>query len=239
MSDSFTFDGVSSASCLARVLPTDSMSRAPARNTNVVTVPGRSGALLMDLAAYDNVSREYDVIIAGDADFAALNALRNQLASRGGYRRLTDTFDPTHYFMAAYTEAFSMSADWHSKKRARGTISFNCKPQRYLLSGETAITFTASGSVVNPTRFTAKPFLRVYGTGVVGVGGTNITISSHGFSYIDIDCESGRAYCGATALDSVVALNTIDYPGLAPGANGISKGNGITRIILTPRWWEL
>lgn len=240
MSDFFVFGGVSSAAFLARVFPTQSMLKAPAHKYTSVSVPGRSGALLMDLASFDNITREYDLQIVGDTELSRFIALRNYLASCAGYLRLTDSFDTAHYYMAAYTEAFdNMTADWHSQKRARGTIAFDCKPQRYLLTGETVTTLTASGTITNPTRFPSKPLLRVYGSGVVGVGGTNITIASHSYAYMDIDCEMGRAYYGATSLDSKVALNAIDFPTLAPGANGIAKGSGITKIEITPRWWEL
>lgn len=239
MSDYFIYNGVSSATFLARVFPTDAMLKAPAHKYQEVVVPGRSGKLLMDLASYDNVMREYDVQIVGDRDLAAFSALRNYLASCSGYCRLTDSFDSTHYYLAAYTEAFNLTADWHSQKRGRGTIAFDCKPQRFLLSGETTITFNSSGSITNPTRFKSKPLIRVYGYGVLGVGGTNITIANYGYSYIDIDCETGRAYYATTSLDSKVTLNAIDFPSLNPGSNGISKGSGITRIEITPRWWEL
>lgn len=241
MSDFFTYNGVSSAAFLARVFPTDSMLKAPAHKYNQVVVPGRSGKLLMDLASYDNLPREYDVQIFGDSELGMFIALRNYLASCTGYLRLTDSFDTTHYYMASYTEAFDLTADWHSKKRARGTITFDCKPQRFLLSGETAVVKTSSGSITNPTRFAAKPLLRVTTTrstgSVLGVGGTNITIKRQGVTYID--CETGRAYNGTTPYDSLVSLNTIDYPALVPGSNGISLGTGISRVEITPRWWEL
>ena len=31
----------------------------------------------------------------------------------------------------------------------------------------------------------------------------------------------------------------IDYPVLAPGSTGIALGTGISRVMITPRWWEL
>ena len=241
MSDSFTYNGVSSATFLARVFPTDSMLKAPAHNYNKVTVPGRSGALLIDLSSYDNVTREYDVQIAGDTDLASFAALRAYLASSSGYLRLTDTFEPDYYFMAAYTEDFGMTADFASLKRGRGTISFDCKPQRWLISGETATVFTASGTITNPTRFQSQPLLRVTSTrsaaSVLGVGDTNITITRQGVIYID--CATGRAYNDATPLDSYIALNTIDFPTLAAGNTGISLGTGISRVEITPRWWRV
>lgn len=241
MSDYFIYGGVSSAAFLARVFPTDSMLKAPAHKYTEVVVPGRSGKLLLDLASYDNLPREYDVQIVGDSELAQFIALRNYLASRVGYLRLTDSFDPTHYYMAAYTEAFDLTADWHSQKRARGTITFDCKPQQFLLSGETAVVKTSSGTITNPTRYASKPLLKVTTSrataSVLGVGSTNITLRRQGVTYID--CETGRAYNGAVSYDTYVSLNAIDYPTLAPGATSISLGAGITRVEITPRWWEL
>jgi len=241
MSDYFIYGGVNSATFRARVFPTDSMLKAPAHKYSEVVVPGRSGKLLMDLASYDNIRREYDVQIFGDSDLAAFNALRNYLASCTGYLRLTDSFDPDHYYMAAYTEAFNLTADWHSRKRGRGTISFDCKPQRFLISGETAVVKTSSDTITNPTRFASKPLLRVTTTrsaaSVLGVGSVNVTIRRQGVIFID--CETGRAYNGATPLDTYVSLNAIDFPTLEPGSNGISLGTGISRVEITPRWWEL
>lgn len=241
MSDYFVYNDVSSATYLARVFPSGSMLRAPAHNYNKVVVPGRSGALLIDMGYYDNIQREYDVQIVGDSDLASFTALRNYLASCAGYLRLTDSFDADHYYMAAYTEAFNLTADLRSLKRGRGTITFDCKPQRYLLSGETPVTYTSGGTITNPTRFASKPLLRVTTTraaaSVLGVGSTSITISRQGVIFID--CETGRAYNGATPLDSYIALNQIDFPTLAPGNTGISLGTGISRVEITPRWWEL
>lgn len=241
MSDYFIYGGVNSATFLARVFPTDSMLKAPAHKYEEVVVPGRSGKLLMDLASFDNIVREYDVQIVGDSELAGFIALRNYLASCAGYLRLTDSFDTTHYYMAAYTEAFDLTADFHSQKRGRGTISFDCMPQRFLLSGETAVVMASSSTITNPTRFPSKPLLRVTTNrataSVLGVGSTNITIKRQGVTYID--CEMGRAYNGATPLDTCISLNTIDFPTLEPGSNGISLGTGISRVEITPRWWEI
>lgn len=238
MSDTFTFDGISSATFGVYVFPTDSMVAAPARQYTEQVVPGRSGVLLMDDERYENVQHDYSVITNNNG-LLNLSMLRNVLASRVGYCRLTDTFDTGHYYMAVYNQDFTPMLEWRKKDMAKALISFYRKPQRFLLSGETIITLTSSGSITNPTRFKSKPLVRVYGSGVVGVGNTNITIASHAYSYMDIDCETGRAYYGATSLDSKVVLNQIDFPSLNPGANGITKGSGITRIEITPRWWEL
>lgn len=241
MSDYFVFGGVSSLTYSARMFPTDSMLKAPAHKYDKVIVPGRSGSLLIDRGSFDNVMREYDVQIAGDTDLTNFSALRAYLASTSGYLRLTDSFETEYYFMAVYSEPFDMTADFASMKRGRGTITFECKPQRWLISGETATALTSTGTITNPTLFPSKPLLRVTTTraaaSVVGVGSTNITITRQGVIYID--CDTGRAYNGATPLDSYVSLNTIDFPTLAPGSNGITLGTGISRVEITPRWWRV
>jgi len=240
MSDTFTFDGISSATYGVYVFPTDTMMAAPEREYDTVTVPGRSGELLIDRGRFGNVQREYGVVMADDGS-VNMAALRNVLASRNGYCRLVDTFEPDHFFMAVYREPFEPTLEWRGKEMAKARIAFERKPQRWLLSGETEQIYTSSGTITNPTRFASKPLLRVTTTrstaSVLGVGSTNITIKRQGVIYID--CEMARAYNGATSLDSYVTLNTIDYPTLAPGSNGISLGTGISRLEITPRWWEI
>ena len=239
MSDSFTFDNISSATYGVYVYPTDSMYAAPARQYTTLTVPGRSGALLIDEKRFDNTLREYGIVIA-ESGKANVDALRNALASRSGYFRLTDTFDSAHYFKAVYNEDFAPQMDWRGSA-AKAVISFERKPQRFLLSGETAVAMTASGTITNPTRFASKPLLRVTTSrstaSVLGVGATNITLTRQGVTYID--CETGRAYNGATPYDAYVSINTTDFPALEPGSNGITLGTGISRVEITPRWWEI
>lgn len=239
MSDSFTFDGISSTAYGVYVFPTDSLFEAPARQYTTLTVPGRSGALLIDDKRFDNLDREYGIIIP-ESGKTNVDALRNALASRVGYFRLVDSFDSDHYFMAAYSETFSPQMEMRTDS-AKAVISFDRKPQRYLLSGESVTTLTSSGTITNPTRFASKPLLKITTTrstaSVVGVGSVNITIKRTGVIYID--CETGRAYNGATPLDTYVSLNAIDYPTLAPSSNGITLGTGISKVEITPRWWEI
>ena len=239
MSDSFTFDGINSADFGVYVFPTDSLYRAPARQYTMLTVPGRSGALLIDENRFDNTAREYGVVIPQNGK-SNIDSLRNALASRVGYFRLEDTFDTSHFFMAMYSENFTPQIDWRGES-SKIILTFERKPQRYLKSGETVVSKTSSGTITNPTRFPSKPLLKVTTTrataSVLGVGSTNITIKRQGVTYID--CEMGRAYNGTTPLDTFISLNTIDFPTLEPGSNGISRGTGISRVEITPRWWEI
>lgn len=46
-------------------------------------------------------------------------------------------------------------------------VTFDCKPQRWLTSGETAVAVTSGGTITNPTLFDAEPLLAVEGYGEV------------------------------------------------------------------------
>ena len=240
----FTFGSISSTTYHADVYPTDSMMVTPARQYTEYNVPGRSGTLLMDDGTYENVSRDYGILIANGASTESnLHALRAALAAQVGYQRLTDSFDTTHYFMAAFRELFEPELRWKNKRAARGVLSFDRKPQRYLLSGETATVVTTTGSsITNPTLFTAKPLLRVTGTGgYVGIGTVTLLLTGIN-SYIDIDCETGEAYkdnASTPQNDRVQIYSGSEFPTLKPGSNGVTFGSGITRVSITPRWWEI
>ena len=57
-------------------------------------------------------------------------------------------------------------------------IVFNCKPQRWLTSGEQALTVADGGIVTNPTPYDASPLLMVEGDGNIGFNGYSIDIEN-------------------------------------------------------------
>lgn len=210
---------------------------SPSRAVDFIPVPGRNGDLIgLSTRLENGVYRYLDAFIFRDFE-ANLAAFRAFLLSQNGYRRLTDSYHPDTYRMVTFTGPLEPQVI-ETNDAGRFDIELPCMPQRFLLSGETVTTLTASGSITNPTRFPSRPLLRIYGAGVLGVGGTNITISAADV-YTDIDCATGRAYKGATPRDRYISLSSIDYPYLQPGANGISLGTGITRVEITPRWYTV
>ena len=210
---------------------------SPSRSVAFIQVPGRNGDLIgLSTRLENGVYRYQDAFIFQNFE-TNMAAFRAFLLSKTGYRRLTDTYHPDTYRLVTFTGPLSPEVTPRNDA-GRFTIELPCMPQRFLLSGETVVTLTATGSINNPTRFSVRPLLRVYGAGVLGVAGVNITISAADV-YTDIDCESGRAYKGATPRDRYVTLSSIDYPALQPGANGITLGTGITRVEITPRWYTV
>ena len=108
----------------------------------------------------------------------------------------------------------------------------------FLKSGEDPVEYTTTGGITNETRFEARPLIRVYGTGALGIGTETVTITENP-GYIDIDCEMMDAFYGAVNCNSYITLSSGKFPVLAPGYNGIEPGAGITKVIITPRWWIL
>lgn len=209
---------------------------APYRDYEFIKIPGRNGDLIGADHRLKNLELKYPAFVY--RDFATtIRGFRSFLLSQVGYKRLTDTYYPDEFRMACYAGPFDpeVLAD---NKAGTFDLVFTCKPQRYLLTGEVAQTFTEDGDISNTTMFDAKPLLRIYGTGTVGINDESITVTQAD-EYTDIDCDLMDAFKGTVNKNAYVEVTGIDFPSLVPGQNNISLGTGITRVDITPRWWML
>lgn len=137
IANTFTFGGVSTEAYGVIVEGAGDYT-APVRSVEMVSVPGRNGDLMIDNGRYENQSVEYqcflrDVAQAGFEE--AVRAFRNAIVSQVGYQRLTDTYHPNEYRLARYESGFDKEPEFHGKG-ATFEATFDCKPQRYLTSGE-------------------------------------------------------------------------------------------------------
>lgn len=236
MRHEFTFDGTSSSQ-YAVWISGEGTFNGTARNVSQIEIPGRNGSLILDNGRYNNIDLTYPAFITRDfaANFAAL---RSFLLSRTSYRRLADDYHSEEFRLARYKGGVSPKMTQYNREGSFDLV-FDCKPQRFLLSGETAQTFTTDGSITNPTLFESRPLIRVYGSGALGVGDDTVTIAAHNYTYIDLDCDIQDAFFGSTNCNSLITLSGDSFPGLHAGANGITLGTGITQVEITPRWWRL
>ena len=210
---------------------------APERVYNDLTVPGRNGLIIGNEKRLENLELVYPAFIY--ANFAEnISNLRNFLLSRIGYQRLEDSYHSDEFRLALYAGGLEVEP---TARRDAGQfeIKFNCKPQRYLKSGETTITLPETPyTLVNPTQFEAAPLIRVYGTGSLVIAGQTIRINTAD-TYTDIDCEIMEAYKGSTSCNQYITLLSNDFPTLQPGNNEIIYTSDITRVDITPRWWRV
>ena len=205
------------------------------RDIEVIPIPGRNGTLSVDNGRFHNVSIVYPCFIV-DSFRANYDALRAAFLSESGYNKLIDTYDPDHYRRARYTAAIDPEMT-QLNRHGKFDLAFDCDPRRFLVSGDKVVTFSANGSIKNPTLYNALPFIRAYGTGYFEISGVRVTITSAS-TYTDIDCELQEAYKGSTNCNGNITLDNGEFPKLIPGINQVTI-SGISRIELTSRWWTI
>lgn len=244
--NSLTFDGVNSLDSGVYITG-EAVYNAPERQVNMVTVPGRNGTLALDQGRFENIEVTYPAGCFADDQTAfaeKVRNLRNEFASRVSYKRLSDTYHPDEYRLGVYKSGLEISPVRYNSA-GQFDITFDCKPQRFLVSGETALVFTANGEIENPTLFASKPLLVVTGVGTINIGAYVLTVESGGSSsqVINIDCETQEAWeviAGAKLSRNDLIQNAGEsFPELAAGTNNIILGTGITRLEITPRWWRI
>ena len=216
----------------------------PERKYEAFPVPGRNGDLIVAQKAWGNVEQPY-TIVAGDGTLhsvpGAFSDVASWLYAPDGYCRLSDGFDATHYREACFVGPFDIEN--MLTRTGRAEIIFNCKPQRFLLTGEVPVTYSLTGqTITNPTAFHARPLIRVHGGGLAGtvtVNGTVFTISDTS-SDILIDCETMNCTdTNGANKNSIVSSSTSEFATLKPGDNSIGFTGGVINVEITPRWWEL
>lgn len=129
-----TYNGTN-ASSLGVFVTGSGTFNAPELDITRYEVPGRNGDIILSNHRYKNIDVAYPAFIP-DAFMAEVQSIRNWLRSSVGYARLEDTYDTTHYRMGIATELQEFSPV-NRNKAANFQMVFNCKPQRYLKSGET------------------------------------------------------------------------------------------------------
>lgn len=232
--NSFTWNGVNCAT-YDIICSNGGTYGAAERDVTVINIPGRNAPLTIDNGCYKPINVTFQCHVRkGFATNAPL--IRNWLRSSVGYQRLEDDAHPDEYRMARPVGEVEFEP-MYTDKEADINITFDCLPQRFLKSGETAVTMTAAGAVINPTQNEALPLIVVYGSGsgTITVGDYTVEISEIGTS-VTLDCESMRAYNGNTARDNTI---TGKFPVLVPERNAINFSGGVTSVEITPRWWTV
>ena len=200
-----TFNGESSRN-YGVYITGSAVYNAPNRDVEMITIPGRNGSFPLDHGRFENIEVTYPAGVYADneADFAeAISDFRNMLCSAKGYCRLEDEYNPDEYRMAIYKSGLEVEPA--QLKAGEFDITFECKPQRYLKSGETPVTVGLSTSLTNPTRFESSPEVRVKGYGTVAFNGYQIVIDNQSYGNVELIDNAYKPY------GSTLTLGTDDY----------------------------
>lgn len=200
----------------------------PTRRFVEQAVAGRNGSVLLVDQSFPNVIQEYEVYLSAESVGlpSVAKACAEWLCKPKGYAELTDSYDTTVFREAYLVDGFDVENALN--KFGRCTISFSCKPQKFLLTGTSA---TTSLTLVNPTPFEAKPLIEVSGSGTVTINDVDIEILEAVSDFV-IDCETQNA-------EDNTKIYCLEFPVLTAGTSTVTHDNTITSIEITPRWWTL
>lgn len=171
----FIFGGVDSRT-YGMVVSNDNGFDAPERDVKEVEIPGRNGSLVLDNGRFKNQTLTYSCVLKSNFD-TQMDAFRAALCAKMGYQRITDSFHPGVYRMGRIKGEIRTTPG-SKYQNGRFEIDFDVKPQKFLLTGETAVPVSSGGTITNPTLFDSRPMLEVTGYGNISIAGQEIKIEN-------------------------------------------------------------
>ena len=256
LDETFYIDGIDARSVGIQLQkPIEFSEAVPIAETQ--TIPGRNGDLIFETGSYENRGGSASCFCLQKDVEKAISSAGRFLMGKKGYRRLETSDDPDHFWMARVENSPQISM--RLRTLAPFEIGLDCKPQRFLKSGESKIVFGSSQSVssvcgeflcgdmvcgaygsslLNPYGQVAKPFVTVYGQGdgVLTIGKYAVSIKGmDGVLYLD--SETQNAYNDDGNQNN--KINAPVFPVIEIGENVVGFNGGITSVEIVPRWWEV
>jgi predicted phage tail component-like protein len=233
------FNGVSSES-LGIKIQSKNVYSAPKYDVTLTSIPGRNGDIVSSNGRYSNVTISYTCYLPAKSISELsdkITKVKNWLYNEPDcYHNLTDSYDTLFKRMAIFNSKLDISDE--CMKIGTFTISFSCKPLRYLISGLEKLTFTSAFSLTNEYAFTAKPYLKINGrgTGTLTINHKTWTFETLN-GYTECDSELMNFYHDTTLKNDTVSGD--GFPELETGVNNISFDGGITSVEIIPKWVSL
>lgn len=236
LKDVFYLDGIASDVFDIKLQREITVSE-PVPVVTVQSVPGRNGDIIYETGTYKNRTTIADCFCLQNDVVYNIDKVNKFLLSKNGYRRLEMDSDLEHFMLARVKNGAGINQ--RLGKLNTFTIEFDCKPQRFLKSGEMTSWVESGKSLINYTGYKAKPMIKVLGSGSgsVVVAGVAVVINDIVDGMI-LDCETMNAY--SEALENLNKnINAPEFPVLNAGENIISFDGGVSAVAITPRWWIL
>lgn len=236
LNETFYLDGIDARSAGIQLqAPIEFSEAVPV--VEAQTIPGRNGDLIWETGSYENRGASASCFCLQKDVEKAVSSAGRFLMGKKGYRRLETSDDPDHYWMARVENSPQIAM--RLRTLAPFEIGFDCKPQRFVKAGENAVVFNSSGSLFNEYGQVALPLIKVYGVEVL----SNFAINGFRVEFLEekdvviLDSETQNAYTVFSENWNNKIWAT-DFPVLKDGENEIIL-DGIERVEIIPRWWEL
>lgn len=205
----------------------------PDKDVTFFSIPGKNGDLSISNDRFNNIEVSVNCFIRTNF-IENYNNLINFLYSQEGYQRLEYSAETDIFRMASFVKAIQPDTGAFLKY-GQFTLVFNCKPQKWLKTGEIDRRVTSSRVLNNPTLFDSKPLLVVTGTGTININDSELVLAQN-TSQVYIDCELEDAYEGTINRNPDLTI-TNGFPRMKPGNNTITV-TGCT-VDVFGRWWRL
>lgn len=220
----------------------DTYNRAK-RDISFISVPGRSGDVVIDNGRYENVEIKYALRLFS-TQYSELSDNQNffwnwedvcrWLIADGNYYRLYDSYDPLYYRKACLADEFVVEQPHHSVGDFE--VKFNCKPYRYRHDGDSVTEITQQNTVIDNTEmYDSLPYIKIIGSGDVylHIGGRQYNFYSIS-DYVECDSELMNVYKNMISKNAYYQGTA--FPTLEPGSNRIAWSGNVTKIQIKPRW---
>ena len=253
------FNGISTLDA-GVVIQTPPVYEFPTRRVDVIQVQGKNGDIIIDKDAFNNVNREYNLASVFRKSGSFIEHARvivDWLSSVSGYARLEDSYEPDYFRLAMYRSGGQLP-NFYDKATAM-VVRFECKPQRFLKTGEIQEEFKRTThpeaefhEIINTTKYVALPQITVEG-GFVSIevrngedvnnpdNQTTLTINDQTIlTKILIDSELQDVYTDVAYINNKIQT-TNGFPKLYPGKNWIkiTYVSNDSKVLIKPRWWVL
>ena len=259
LNETFYIDGVDARNFgIYLQKPIDFSEAVPVVETQ--SVPARNGDLIFESGNYENRTATASCFCLQRDVEKAIGAAGRFLMSKHGYRRLETSEDPDHFWLARIENSPAISQ--RMRTLAPFEITFDCKPQRFLKSGEEKIVLTnfdgIAQKIYNPFGFPARPLIHAHWATERGEDyaesdsrnmvalqflyetGSGKAVSARKIESQDlyIDCDIHDAYNESGNQNK--HIETYEFPTLEPGENSFGVYQfDLEYLEITPRWWEL
>lgn len=235
----FIFNGISSESMGIRIQSKNVYS-APKYDVNLTSIPGRDGDLISPNGRFANVNISYTCFLPAKSIEELsdkITKVKNWLYTEPDrYHDLKDSYDAKFVRKALFNSKLDISDE--CMKIGLFTVSFSCKPLRFLISGLEKQTYSGAVVLTNEFNFTAKPYIKVNGRGTGTLVINNKVWNFETLNgYTECDSELMNYYHDTTLKNDKVTGDR--FPMFEPGENHIEFSGGITSIEIIPRWVSL
>ena len=212
----------------------------PERKMMLNTSPvGIDRAILFDDGAYNN--RDIQLIIGFEGKQADSNIQKFlSVLDTGKYIDFQMYSDPDYTYQVIRQSTGTIARPTYSDGYRELTIMLSAAPYRYVAPAQTETITTLISTLVNPTNYVAKPYIKIVGSGSITltINGTDYRFSNVTGS-IELDSAMQNVWHtnGKIIVNENAKMAIGPFPTLKPGNNNINLSAGTATI--EPRWRTL